>query len=245
MAALVAELGSSTTTLDEEAAAAARLEAQTPADAFAAAQLAMQSGAAEERFRNTVRHEQQAVYQLAGNPTLAAQVETGLGARAPAGLPSVLSALQALWVLTGATDPAPLFARPFDAALPVATLQGYYEGAAARQGLDWRYLAAINYIESDFDRDTDVSSAGAEGPLQFLPSTWAIYGDGGDIDDPQDAIEAAARYLRAMGAPGDYSLAILRYNDDSNYVAAVTDLASAIGAQGLWLDRLYYWSTYG
>jgi membrane-bound lytic murein transglycosylase B len=53
-----------------------------------------------------------------------------------------------------------------------------------------------------------VSSAGAQGPMQFLPTTWDIYGGGGDINDPCDAIRAAARLLRANSAPDDMAGAV-------------------------------------
>lgn len=243
--ALTAELSTSTSALERQSAEASRLAAVTPSAAFAAARAAMQAGAAEQRFRDSVRTEQKALYVLAGNPTLAAQVEARLGAQAPPGMPSVLAALQALFTLAGSTSPSPLFDHPYNAALPVPVLQGYYQGAARQQGLDWEYLAAINFLETSFGRNTNVSSAGAEGPMQFIPTTWALYGGGGNILDPHDAIYAAAHYLHAMGAPGNYPLAIRRYNDDGNYVAAVRDLAAAMAVDGLWLQRLYYWNTYG
>ncbi len=242
---LTAELSTSTSTLERQSAEAGRLAAQTPAGAFATARAAMQAGAAGERFRDTVRTEQKALYLLAGNPTLAAQVETRLGSQGPPGMPSLLAALQALFTLAGATAPAPLYDHPYNAALPLPVLEGYYQGAARGQGLDWEYLAAINFLESSFGRNKNVSPAGAEGPMQFIPTTWALYGGGGNILDPHDAIYAAARYLHAMGAPADYPLAIRRYNDDGNYVAAVRDLAAAMAVDGLWLQRLYYWNTYG
>ena len=245
IAVLTAELAASTPTLERESSIAAGLAASSPGSAFATAQVTMQAGAADERFRNAVRSEQRAIYVLAGNPAVAAQVQSQLGAKAPPGLPSVLTALQGLFTLAGETAPAPSFHWPYNTALPLATLEGYYQGAAQQYGLDWHYLAAINFLESDFDRDTNVSPAGAQGPMQFEPATWAEYGDGGNIHDPHDAIYGAARYLSAMGAPGDYPLAILRYNDDSNYVAAVSGLAAAMGTDGLWLQRIYYWSTYG
>lgn len=244
-ASLAAELASSTPNLEREAATAQRLASARPTSAFGAAQQAMRTGAAEERFRNSVRTEQEAIYQLASNPTLAARVESRLGARQPAGLASVLGALHALFALAGVSSDTPDHSYPYNSALPLTTLESYYQGAAAPHGLNWRYLAAINFIESRFGRDTRVSSAGAQGPMQFEPSTWAEYGDGGNVLSPHDAIYAAARYLSAMGAPGDYRQAILRYNDDDNYLAAVLDLGAAMAADPLWLERLYYWSTYG
>ncbi len=81
-----------------------------------------------------------------------------------------------------------------------------YQSAAARYGVPWEVLAAINEVETDYGSDLSVSSAGAEGWMQFLPQTWAEYGvdaTGAGVRDPYnpaDAIFAAARYLRAAGA---------------------------------------------
>jgi hypothetical protein len=109
-----------------------------------------------------------------------------------------------------------------------------YENAAARHGIDWAVLAGIGKVECDHGRDPDPSctregatnAAGAGGPMQFLASTWAVYGvavDGGQPDrwDPADAIYGAARYLRASGAPSDYPAAIFAYNHAAWYVAEV------------------------
>ena len=114
-----------------------------------------------------------------------------------------------------------------------------YEAAASRYGLGEQgpaILAAINEVETDFGADMGPSSAGAIGWMQFEPSTWAIWGVDADHDgrknpyDPWDAIFAAARYLRASGAPGDWGAAILAYNHASWYVAEV--LAEAKRFQG-------------
>jgi Transglycosylase SLT domain len=110
-----------------------------------------------------------------------------------------------------------------------------YRAAGVRYGLDWAILAGIGKVECDHGRDPDpscthegaVNPAGAGGPMQFLASTWATYGVDGDDDgrrdrwDAADAIYAAARYLRASGAPGDYRAAILAYNHAGWYVAQV------------------------
>jgi membrane-bound lytic murein transglycosylase B len=127
----------------------------------------------------------------------------------------------------------------------VAALLAYYRAAAARTGLDWTYLAAINFIESDFGRVNGPSSAGALGPMQFLPSTWQEYGGGSDVMSPHDAIMGAALLLARNGAPANYDRAIFRYNHDLDYVAAVKEYAAAMRADPLWLTRLYYWSTFG
>ena len=110
-----------------------------------------------------------------------------------------------------------------------------YQAAGARYGLDWAILAGIGKVECDHGRDPDpsctregaVNSAGAGGPMQFIASTWATYGVDGDGDgridrwDPADAIYAAARYLRASGAPENYHAAIYAYNHAAWYVAEV------------------------
>src|SRR5437764_692470 len=85
----------------------------------------------------------------------------------------------------------------------------------------------------------------AQGPMQFLPSTWANYGNGGNINDPHAAILAAARYLVHYGAPYDMRTAIWHYNLDYNYVDSVELFARAYRADPAWLDRMYYWNTFG
>jgi membrane-bound lytic murein transglycosylase B len=127
----------------------------------------------------------------------------------------------------------------------MAQLRSYYKEAQDRYGVDWSYLASINFIESSFGRNVGPSSAGAEGPMQFLPSTWANYGQGGSIWDAHDSILAAARYLAHYGAPGDMADAIFHYNLDYDYVDAVEFFARAMRADPTWLDRLYYWGTTG
>jgi hypothetical protein len=121
-----------------------------------------------------------------------------------------------------------------------------YQQAAGRYGLDWAVLAGIGKVECDHGRNPDsactregaVNSAGAGGPMQFLASTWAAYGVDGDGDgradrwDPADAIFAAARYLRASGAPADYEKAILAYNHAGWYVSEVEHWAAVYRGSG-------------
>ena len=93
-------------------------------------------------------------------------------------------------------------------------------------------LAGIGTVESGNGTDDGPSSAGALGPMQFLPSTWQIYGDGGDISNPADAIPAAARLLLAHGAPGNLQEAIFAYNHSESYVTDVLDQAARYAAGG-------------
>jgi Transglycosylase SLT domain len=99
-------------------------------------------------------------------------------------------------------------------------------------------LAAINEIESDFGANMGPSSAGALGWMQFMPSTWAVYGvdangDGvKDPNNPNDAIFAAARYLRAAGMPEDPEGAVFSYNHADWYVAEVMARAACFSGVG-------------
>ena len=110
-----------------------------------------------------------------------------------------------------------------------------YQDAQELYGVPWTALAAINEVETDYGRDLQVSSAGAEGWMQFLPSTWRQYGvdaTGAGVADPYnpaDAIFAAARYLAAAGAAHDLSGAIFAYNHSPQYVESVLLRAQLLG----------------
>ena len=100
-------------------------------------------------------------------------------------------------------------------------LRGHYREAQRRFGVPWDVLAAVNFVETAFGKVRSASSAGAQGPMQFLPSTWRAYGLGGDIHDPRDSILGAANYLRASGAPRNLRRALYAYNHSELYVDAV------------------------
>ena len=104
---------------------------------------------------------------------------------------------------------------------PSAELYGYYRAAEAEFGVPWAYLAAIHLVETRMGRIRGTSTAGAQGPMQFIPSTWEAYGEG-DINSNRDSIRAAARYLRHNGAPARMADALFAYNRSDRYVRAVT-----------------------
>ncbi|GLZ50320.1 hypothetical protein Acsp06_65050 [Actinomycetospora sp. NBRC 106375] len=107
--------------------------------------------------------------------------------------------------------------------LPPEQLRAFYAEAQDRFGVPWHVLAAVNLVESRMGRIAAASGAGAQGPMQFMPSTWARYGLGGDVHDPHDAILGAAHYLQSNGGDTDAGLdrALHRYNNDDRYVRAV------------------------
>ena len=111
---------------------------------------------------------------------------------------------------------------------PPRTLLAHYRKAQRRFGVQWPVLAAVNFVESAFGRMRNSSAAGAQGPMQFIPSTWDAYGMGGDVNDPHDAIMGAANYLSASGAPGDLTGALYAYNPSDLYVRAVLAYAGRI-----------------
>jgi soluble lytic murein transglycosylase-like protein len=125
---------------------------------------------------------------------------------------------------------------------PPDELLGYYREAEAQYGVGWSYLAAINLVETGMGRIVGLSSAGAQGPMQFIPSTWDRYGEGGDINSPHDSILAAARYLNANGfADGDVDGALFRYNNHNNYVRGVKEYAAVMAAEPATFNAYYRW----
>jgi hypothetical protein len=170
----------------------------------------------------------------AGTVTLLASVLMLVAALAAIGGASLMSGAPRAGGVPG-EEPSAL-AR---AEIPLPYLR-LYEQAGQRYGLDWAILAGIGKVECDHGRDPEpactregaVNLAGAGGPMQFIASTWARYGVAahgqGPADrwDPADAIYAAANYLRASGAPGDYERAIFAYNHARWYVEVVRGWAA-------------------
>lgn len=139
-----------------------------------------------------------------------------------------MKAARSLYTLAEPRDP-PVSMRTTRPAHPDRLLR-FYRKAERRFNVPWNILAAINFVETRFGRLTGPSSAGARGPMQFMPATWDAYGRG-DIMDPHDSIQAAGRYLRANGAPHDMRNALWHYNHSWAYVDAVQTYARQIKAK--------------
>ncbi len=110
-----------------------------------------------------------------------------------------------------------------------------YQACGTEYGIPWEVLASINKIETAFGTNLNVSSAGAVGWMQFLPSSWEMYGVDANGDgrkdpyNPVDAICAAASYLKAAGGNKDLYGAIFAYNHADWYVQEVLLYARAYG----------------
>jgi len=140
----------------------------------------------------------------------------------------------------------PVIVRPRDvripaglSSIPLRYLQLYQDAARTCPGLPWPVVAAIGLVESAHGTNAGVSSAGAMGPMQFLPSSFAAYGVDGngdgrlDINDPADAVYSAANYLCDHGAgQGGQALydAVFAYNHADWYVRLVFQVAQQYAA---------------
>jgi membrane-bound lytic murein transglycosylase B len=129
-------------------------------------------------------------------------------------------------------------------ALPASVLLAAYRAAQLRFKVPWNVLAAVNFVESKFDKLRNASAAGAQGPMQFMPATWRRYGLGGNVHDAHDAILGAANYLHASGAPRDLRGALHHYNPSRSYVDAVLRYARRIASDRTMFFALYNWQVF-
>lgn len=215
---------------------------RTLADALVVAETAVRdAGTSADELRRHAWAQQQAYRDLAVRASWRDRVRSALPRRLGEAFDANLAATVQLRRLT---DPRPelppwrIVEPP-----PAEELRSYYRSAEETFGVGWEYLAAIHLVESRMGRIRGVSTAGARGPMQFLPSTWAAYGRG-DIDDPRDSIFAAARYLTAHGAPGDMSDALYAYNNSSLYVDAITAHARVMRTDPAAYRSYYHWRVY-
>jgi membrane-bound lytic murein transglycosylase B len=190
-------------------------------------------------------HVQQLAYrELGAHPGWDAAVAAGL----PGSLRSVVEdnvasrrAFRAMHTTLVDTLPAWRIVAP----APADDLLRFYQRGERAYGIGWEYLAAINLVETGMGRIRGTSVAGAQGPMQFLPSTWARWGRG-DIADPADSIMAAARYLAHDGGarPSRLDDALFRYNNSDHYVRGVTLLAKVMERRPRAFYGYYHWDIY-
>lgn len=215
----------------------------TLADDLVADELALRDPATPQEARAAAARRQQAAYRAIGrNPEWDATVRP----RIPESLGFIydrnIDARRQLNAMAEVRDTLPAWRIVPPA--PAEELMGYYREAEAATGVPWNYLAAINLIETRFGSIKGTSTAGAQGPMQFMPPTWAAYGQGGDVNAPRDAILGAGRYLAANGFSSDPDRAIYRYNNANQYVRAVTDFAAVMAADPTTFGSYYLWDVY-
>ncbi len=129
-------------------------------------------------------------------------------------------------------------------AAPANRLLVWYREAQRRFGVRWQLLAAINFVESAFDKVRNATAYGAQGPMQFEPATWNAYGLGGDVRQPHDAILGAANYLAANDGAHDERQALRHYNPSALYADAVLRYANRIAHDPRAFLVYYSWQVY-
>jgi hypothetical protein len=209
-----------------------------------AVERAIRDRATPESALGGLGQEQQALYRvLLANPEWQRRAVEA----APAELRPVVEANLTAGAELARLNPPPKPQPPawrIVAPAPASELLGHYRAAEAAVGVPWQYLAAIHLVETRMGRIRGVSVAGAQGPMQFLPSTWATYGGGGDINSNPDAILAAARLLKARGAPDRMGAALYAYNPSQRYVNAVSAYAGVMAADERTYHAYHGWQVY-
>src|ERR1700759_5114358 len=213
------------------------------ADDLVADEQALRNPGTGEPALEAAAHREQVAYRAIGRHT---EWDATIRPRIPAGLVDVydrnVDARRQLEAMANARDTLPAWR--LDPPVAADELMADYHAAEADTGVGWNYLAAINLIETRFGSINGVSTAGAQGPMQFLPTTFGAYGQGGDIHSPRDSIMAAGRFLAASGFANDHDHAIYVYNHSNQYVRAVDQYASLIGADPAAFATYYRWDVY-
>lgn len=213
------------------------------ADDLVADERALRDPGTPEPALTAAAHREQAAYRAIGRHP---EWDATTRPRIPVELAEVydrnVDARRQLTALTPVRDTLPAWR--IEPPAPADELLNDYHQAESESGVSWNYLAAINFIETRFGSIVGASTAGAQGPMQFLPSTFAGYGQGGDIHSPRDSILAAGRYLAANGFANDRDRAIYGYNHASEYVHAVDQYAALIGEDPATFAAYYRWDVY-
>ena len=194
-----------------------------------------------EEYLSFGQRQQQAYHLLAAHPDWVPAVLSTVPTSVRPAIQANITAAQQIDSLNGTSSALPHWRIIAPPASDV--LLGYYREAQQAYGVQWQYLAAINLIETNMGRIQGLSSAGAQGPMQFMPATWASYGRG-DVNNPHDAVLAAGRYLRAHGSSSNMTRAIYAYNPSMLYVRAVQLYAQQMFANERTFFAYYNWEVY-
>lgn len=212
------------------------------ADLIAAEQALRDPSSSDAVLTEAARRQQMAYRALGNRPDWIPVARAHIPPALLFGYDRNVDARRQLMALTAPKDSLPAWQVVPPA--PADELLGYYRAAEQATGVDWNYLAAINMVETGFGRIAGASDADAQGPMQFLPSTFAAYGDGGDIRSPRDSIMAAGRLLAANGFARNRDRAVFQYNHADQYVRAVDDYAAVLAADPAAFIGYYRWDTY-
>jgi hypothetical protein len=205
------------------------------------AQTVIDTSASATRLQKAAVAQQLSFRQLAIHPTLRRPT---LARLSPAARAATLAALRASNALSRIVPPERHFPRwRITAPPPAARLLGYFRAAGAAHRIPWQYLAAIELVETRMGRIRGLSPAGAKGPMQFMPATWAEYGRG-SINSQRDSIRAAARFLAANGGRRDLRGALFHYNPSRSYVVAVEAYAREMRSDARAFQGYYYWQVF-
>lgn len=191
-----------------------------------------------------VLYQQRITRRLADRPRLYTRVRPRLSVLAKRFYSANVSAAHRLAALGGGEPPEEPPDFRYERPEPPNDLWRYYSIAKAEFGVPRSILASVNFVETKFGRVLGPSSAGARGPMQFIPSTWDAYGDGGDTWDPRDSIIGAARYLSASGAPERMRDALFAYNRSSAYVDVILIHARQMREHPIRYLNYYWWQVF-
>ena len=211
---------------------------------LAGIELAMRNSEVTSEAITSIAHQQQVIYRvLSHRSDLADQVRSKLDDRWRWVFDQHISARRSFLAMHRGPASSRLPAWRIQTPAPPDQLLKAYRSASASTGIDWEVLAAVNLVETGMGRIDGISVANAQGPMQFLPTTWTEpgIGRGGDIRDPWDAIHAAARYLVRRGGLQDIRKGLWGYNNSDHYGKAVVHYADLLKRDPFAYRGLYHW----
>ena len=217
--------------------------AQEIADQLVRVEAALRNPATSPSALPDLGHQQQVIYRvLSADSARSAAVVAALPPRWKSVAERHLAARREFLRMSRGRGPSRLPAWRIIQPEPAEQLLSYYRKAEAATGIEWEVLAAVNLVETGMGRIDGISVANAQGPMQFLPTTWAESGIGaGDIRNPHDAIQAAARYLVRRGGRQNIRQGLWGYNNSDYYGRAVLLYASLMKEDPRAYIGLYHW----